>query len=240
MNARRTQIACFAWACQTTCGIGYASGITYFLEQVGFPDSKSFDFGMGLNALGWLGTVCSWFAMQRAGRRKLYIWGLSIMFLILLVVGFLGIPPNGIPAIGYTTAALLMVYVFTYDITVGPVCYCMVSELPSTRLRIKTAVLARNFYNITVIGYNWLNLPILNPIAWDLRGKGAFIWGVFCGLSLIYAYFYLPEPRGRTAADLDVLFEGKVKARDFSKMKVEPFRSANLKVNSGNLLLENS
>jgi len=40
------------------------------------------------------------------------------------------------------------IFTFLYDLTVGPVCYCLVAEVSSIRLRQKTIVLARNFYNI--------------------------------------------------------------------------------------------
>ena len=73
------------------------------------------------------------------------------MFSILAIVGFMGIPSHPPPAIGYVSGVLLMLFVFTYDLTVGPVCYCLVSEIPSTRLRIKSVVLARNFYNIASV-----------------------------------------------------------------------------------------
>jgi MFS transporter, SP family, general alpha glucoside:H+ symporter len=73
-----------------------------------------------------------------------------------------------------------------------------------------------------------LNPAILNPTAWDLKERGAFIWAAFAGLSLLWAYFRLPEPRGRTPAELDVLFERKVSARQFSTVEVDPFRSNHL------------
>jgi MFS transporter, SP family, general alpha glucoside:H+ symporter len=41
-----------------------------------------------------------------------------------------------------------MIYTFIYDFTVGPVCYSLVADIPSTRLKIKTVVLARNLYNV--------------------------------------------------------------------------------------------
>jgi SP family general alpha glucoside:H+ symporter-like MFS transporter len=123
-----------------------------------------------------------------------------------------------------------MLFVFTYDLTVGPVCYCLVAEIPSTRLRIKSVVLARNFYNIASIVANFLNPPILNPSAWNLRGKGGFIWCGFCLLSFTWTYFRLPEPKGLSAGEIDVLFEQKVSARNFSKVKADPFRSTNLKI----------
>jgi SP family general alpha glucoside:H+ symporter-like MFS transporter len=229
VDLRRTEIACCVWMIQVFCGIWYGGNVVYFLQQVGFSNDQSFDFGLGVNAIGWLGTVSSWFVMQRVGRRSLYVYGLAIMFTLLMIVGFLGIP-NGSAAISYTSAAFLLLFVFTYDITVGPVGYCLISEMPSTRLRIKTAVLARNSYNIASIIANFLNPPILNPTAWNLKGKGGFIWAALCGLSLLWTFFRLPEPRGRTPAELDVLFERKISARKFSKVRVNPFRSANFAV----------
>lgn len=43
-------------------------------------------------------------------------------------------------------------------------------------------------------------------------------------------YFRLPEPKGLTYAELDVLFENKVSARKFRKVDADPFRSDNFVV----------
>ncbi|KAF3391741.1 Maltose permease MAL31 [Penicillium rolfsii] len=230
VDRRRTEIVCCVWMCQVFCGIWYGGNIVYFLQQINFSNDQSFDFGLGVNAIGWCGTVCSWFVMQRVGRRKLFVTGLGIMFTVLMLVGFLGIPSHTTPGLSYSSAALLLVFVFTYDLTVGPVTYCLISEIPSTRLRIKSAVLARNCYNIASIIANFLNPPILNPTAWNLKGKGGFIWAPFCMICFIWSFFRLPEPKGRTASELDVLFEKKISARKFSKLEVTPFRSDNFEV----------
>lgn len=60
--------------------------------------------------------------------------------------------------------ALLIIFTFTYDISVGPVCYSLVAEIGSTRLRSKTVVLARNLYNLggVVVGSEsrlWSGVP---------------------------------------------------------------------------------
>jgi MFS transporter, SP family, general alpha glucoside:H+ symporter len=227
VDLRRTEVVCCVWIIQVFCGIWFGGSVVYFLQQVGFSSTQSFDFGLGVNAIGWLGTVASWLVMQHFGRRTLYVAGMAVMFLVLITVGFLGIP-SGNSGLSYASAALMLLFVFTYDLTVGPVCYCLISEMPSTRLRIKSAVLARNCYNIASIIANFLNPPILNPTAWNLKGKGGFIWAAFCGLSFIWSYFRLPEPRGRTPAELDILFEQKIDARKFSEVKVNPFRSTSL------------
>lgn len=44
-----------------------------------------------------------------------------------------------------------------------------------------------------------------------------------CFLCIIYTYFRLPEPRGRTFAELDVLFETRVSARKFATTDVDVF-----------------
>ncbi len=165
---------------QIGCGLLFGANIVYFLEQAGFDPAKAFDFGVGINGVGFVGTVLSWFIMPYVGRRTLYVGGLSVLLTILLIVGFLGIPSASDTGLGYASGALLVVWVFTYDISVGPVCYSLVAEIPSTRLRIKTVVLARNCYNIVTIGANFLNPAILSPTAWNLRGKGGFIWAGFC------------------------------------------------------------
>jgi SP family general alpha glucoside:H+ symporter-like MFS transporter len=230
VDRRRTEIVCCVWMCQVFCGIWYGGNIVYFLQQINFSSDQSFDFGLGVNAIGWCGTVCSWFVMQRVGRRKLFVTGLGIMFTVLMLVGFLGIPSQITPGLSYSSAALLLVFVFTYDLTVGPVTYCLISEIPSTRLRIKSAVLARNCYNIASIIANFLNPPILNPTAWNLKGKGGFIWAPFCMICFVWSFFRLPEPKGRTASELDILFEKNISARKFSKVEVTPFRSNNFEV----------
>jgi SP family general alpha glucoside:H+ symporter-like MFS transporter len=215
---------------QVFCGIWFGSNVVYFLEQAGFNPAKSFGFGVGENALGFVGTMCSWFVMRYVGRRTLFLLSLGIMFTILALVGFMGIPPNPPEALGWISGGLLLLFVFTYDLTVGPVCYCLVSEIPSARLRIKSVVLARNYYNVASIVANFLNPPILNSSAWNLRGKGGFIWCTFCFLSFVWTFFRLLEPKGLSAGEIDVLLERGVSARSFSKVKADLFRSTNLKI----------
>jgi hypothetical protein len=53
------------------------------------------------------------------------------------------------------------------------------------RLRARTVVLARNAYNTASIVADSVNPPILNPSAWNLKGKVGFIWVRFCFLSLV-------------------------------------------------------
>ena len=221
-NLRRTEIACVVWVAQVFCGIWFGGNVTYFLQQAGFDPERSFDFGIGLAGMAVAGTIGAWFIVPRVGRRTLYLAGLSGMLSILLAIGFLGIPAI-IEPIGWASGALMMVFVITYDLTVGPVAYCLVAEIPSTRLRIKTVVIARSTYNVASIVANFLNPPILNPTAWNLRGKGGFIWAGLCSSVLAWSYFRLPETKGLGLSEMDVLFEQGVSARRFRQVEVDAF-----------------
>jgi len=219
-DLRRTEIVCMVWGIQTLCGSGLMGYSTYFLEQAGVPTTKSFDFTMGQYALGMAGTMSSWFLMTRFGRRFLYIIGLVGLFILLMVIGFISLAKGNV---GIPTGAILLVYTFTYDITVGPVCYSLVAELSTTRLRAKSIVLARNFYNVIGIINNVITPRLINPQGDNWKGKAGFFWAGSCFLCIIYCYFRLPEPRGRTYAELDILFENRVPARLFHKTIVDPF-----------------
>ena len=197
VDLRRTEITCLSWVCQVTCGVWFGASITYFLEQTGFSADRAFDFGVGISALGWVSTVFAWWIMTRVGRRRLYLVGMGSMFIILVAVGFMGIPEPS-PAISYATAAFLCLFIVAFDLTIGPCVYTLVAEMPSTRLKIKTVVIGRNVYNIVSICANFLNPPILNPLGWNLRGKGGFVWCGFCFLSLVWGIFRLPETKGES------------------------------------------
>jgi MFS transporter, SP family, general alpha glucoside:H+ symporter len=225
VNLRRTEIACLTWICQTICGSSFMGNSTYFYEQAGLADSSAFDLTIAQFALGFIGTVLSWPLMARVGRRKIYVWGLFLLTVILFVTGCLGIPPKAASR-SWGIGSLLLVYTFTYDITVGPVCYSLFAELPSSRLRQRTIVLARNAYNIVGVAYtNNIGLYSLNPTAWNWGAKSAFFWAGNCALCFVWAYFRLPEPKDRSYAELDMLFDQGVSARKFATTYVNPYET---------------
>ena len=223
-NLRRTGITCAMFVMQVGSGIWFALHIVYFLEQAGVTPVEAFNFGLGTNALALCGVIASWYLMTQLGRRTLYVVGLASLFTILMVVGFMGIPAAS-SGIGHASGALLMLFILTFMLTVAPVCYCLSQEIPSTRLRVKTVALARNAHIVASIGANFLQPPILNPTAWNLRGRGAFIWAGLCFFSLVCAYFWLPESKGLAPAEIDSLFEQRVPARKFRKVQAQLFRS---------------
>lgn len=165
--------------------------------------------------------------MTYIGRRTLYVWGLLVLCILVFIVGFLSLAPNARNpdnmnvAVSWASGSMILVFTGIYNFTVGPVCYSLVAEIPSTRLRQKTVVLARNFYNVCGICLGVLIPYMLNENAWNMGGASGFVWGATGFLCFVWAYFRLPEPKGRTFAELDVLFERKISARKFKETDVD-------------------
>ncbi|KAL0472557.1 MFS maltose permease [Neurospora intermedia] len=221
IDLRRTEIVVGIWLVQTLGGQNLMGYFSYFLTQAGMDPSNSFSLSMGQYALGMVGTAGSWFLMSRVGRRRIHFSGLCAQFCLLVIVGCLSFGGN--KASVWAIGGVLIAFTFVYDFAVGPVTYCLISELSSTRLKAKTIVLARAAYNASNIFVNVMTNYQLSSTAWNWGARTAFFWAGSCLLSAIWVFFRLPEPKGRTFAELDILFEKKVTARKFRKTKVDPF-----------------
>ena len=166
--------------------------------------------------------------MAHFGRRTLYIAGLVVLFLLLIVIGGLGFSDSSGAA--WAVGSLLLVFTLLYNCTVGPVCYAIVAEISSTRLRQKTVVAARMTYNLCSLLNNSL-LPLqLNPLSWGWGAKDGLFWAGITLICIIWCVFRLPESKNRSYAELNLLFENKIAAWKFSSTKVDAFRSESFRV----------
>lgn len=94
--------------------------------------------------------MISWFLLGRFGRRTLYLTGMCLLCFYLLLIGILA-AASGTQGSKWGQVALCLIWLFTYSTTVGPICYTIISETSSMRLRAKSVCLSRNTYNIVQI-----------------------------------------------------------------------------------------
>lgn len=222
VNRRRTEIVCASWAIQSLCGSAFMGYSTVFYEAAGLPTSMAFNMSLVQYALGAVGTIASWFLMGWVGRRTLYLYGQLVMTAFLLIIGLTALVESADKEkASWAIGSMLLLFTLTYNITVGPVCYSLVAELSSTRLRNKTIVLARNLYNATSITTNIITPAMLSPTAWNWGAKAGFFWAGSCFLCSVWTYFRLPEPKDRTYGELEILFERGISARKFAKTVLE-------------------
>lgn len=233
INLRRTEIVTVTWIIQILCGGTFMGYSTVFFQAAGLGDDEAFDMSIGLFGAGAVGTLVSWGLMQKIGRRYIYLCGSVFMFVLLIIVGSCGLSPRDDKAAQRTIGALLIVFTFTYDLTVGPVCYSLVSELPSTRLKAKSMSIARMSYNVAMIVANIITNYQLTTKAqggWNWGAKSAFFWAGTNFVVTIWQYFRLPEPKGRSYLELDILFEHQIPARQFKHTPVDTTHAGTLDI----------
>ncbi|WWD19591.1 hypothetical protein CI109_104052 [Kwoniella shandongensis] len=225
IDLRRTEIVCAIWAIQNLSGNTFSNYSTYFFEQAGLGGTTAYDFAMGQYGINMVGVFGAWGLMAAGiGRRTLLLCGLCGLSTTLFVMGFVGLVPESHEhAAALATGTLMLVWAVFYQCSVGTVAYSLVGEISSRRLAIKTVALGRAAYNVVAIINNVLTPYMINPTAWNWGNYAGFFWGTSCLMCLIYAYFRVPEPAGRTYAELDVLFEKRVSARKFASTKVNVF-----------------
>lgn len=223
IDRRRTEIACMTFAAQPFCGSAIGGSPTFFLVQAGLSESISFSMAVGGLGIAAVGTIVSWWLLRPFGRRQLYLWGLGLLTLILFTVGFISVGAGDTSAGNFAQAAMMLVWLGTYYLTVGPVCYAIISEVSSTRLRNKSICLSRIAYYVAQIVCNVINPYMLNPTAGNWKGKTAFFWGGCTVVFFVWTFLRLPETKGKTFEELDLLFANKVNAREFGKCSVDAY-----------------
>ncbi|KAK1499406.1 general alpha-glucoside permease [Colletotrichum cuscutae] len=201
IDRRRTEICCVAFAGQVMSGSSFAYTPTYFFTTAGMKTANAFELSLGAKGMAFLGTVLSWWLITHWGRRAIYVTGIGA----LTVKAFLTCP---------------------LSLTIGPITYSVISEASSVRLRPLTVVLSRNAYQLVNIVSQVLQTYMMNPTEWNLRGKAGFFWAGTAGIIFIWSYFRLPECKGRTYEELDMLFARGIPAREFSKAHVDAYEEA--------------
>uniref|UniRef100_A0A1N6MC50 Putative sugar porter n=1 Tax=[Candida] hispaniensis TaxID=312227 RepID=A0A1N6MC50_9ASCO len=211
---RRTEIALMAWSIQCLSGGPLIGFTTYFFQLAGLSNSDAFNLSLGVTAIGFVGTVMSWFFLAKVGRRRMYLVSLTIMIALMLVIGLLDVVPRNSGTM-WATCTLVVLWVFMYDISVGPFAYIVVSETSSMRLRSKTVAISTTAYSLWSVVFQVAMPYMMNETEGYLRGKIGFIFGGLSIACLTWCWFRLPELKGRTYLEIDELFALELPAREF-------------------------
>ena len=222
-DLRRTEIACMAYGIQAGVGNPLQGYTTYFFQAAGLSTRASFKFNIGNNATSFVGTILAWPLLYYFGRRTVFGGGLLLMTILYFAIGFAGIPPITNQDANWARSSLLIVYLFIYCPSVGATVYAIVGEVGASRLRGKTVAIARNFYCIVSIISGVVVPYMLNPTEWNWSAKTGFFFGGVSIPCLIWVYYRLPEMKGRTYEEIDILFENLVPARRFRTEIVDAY-----------------
>lgn len=219
-DLRRTTIICLMYASQNFAGNLIANQATYFFEQAGISPNKSFQLNLINSCLQFVANALSWPLTAWFGRRTIYLWGTAINITMLFVLAICGTVTQN-SGTSYAQACLGVIISFVYAGAMGPISYTIIAETSAVRLRALSTGVGRAAYYVAEIPMIFLASQMLNQTGWNLAGKCGYVWGGTACVCWIMAYFFLPELKGRSYREIDILFHRKVPARKFKSTHID-------------------
>ncbi|CAO2655705.1 Nn.00g045080.m01.CDS01 [Neocucurbitaria sp. VM-36] len=216
----RTLIVCGVYAAQNLTGNLIANQAVYFFEQAGMSTNTAFALGLITSALQWIFVMLSWILTSYLGRRTIYVWGSLINVGFLIALGIAGsVGASNAASLAMASLGLIVSVLFTLG--PAPASWVIIGETSAIRLRPLTTGIGRASYYIVNIPCIFLSSYMLNPTEANLGGRCGYVWGATGFVCFVLAYFYLPEMKGRSYREIDILFTRKVPARQWSKTVVD-------------------
>ncbi|MFX1366314.1 MAG: sugar porter family MFS transporter [Promethearchaeota archaeon] len=184
-------------------------------EFAGFQSAAAAIFAtiiVGIVNVGF--TIIAIFLLDRVGRRKLLLLGLTGMSGMLIMLGFVFFLPSLLNQLGTLAAISLIAYVAFFAIGLGPVFWLLISEIYPLKVRGRamSVVTEANWGSNLIIALTFLTLIQL------LGRSGTFWFYAIVGImALIFTYIYVPETKGRTLEEIEEHWRGGKHPRELGK-----------------------
>ncbi|KAJ9497577.1 hypothetical protein H2202_007001 [Exophiala xenobiotica] len=189
-------------------------------QSFGLDYNMQLILGGVLNVTQLVGVSTSLYTMDKFGRRPLLLIGSVCMTIAHVVIAVLvGLYYNNWTdhqTQGWVAVAFLFFYMLAFGCTYGPVPWAMPAEIFPSSLRAKGVAWSTcsNWLNNFIIGL------ITPPLIQNTRGFGAYtFFAVFCALSFVWAWFCVPETKGRTLEDMDRVFGDRAAVADKARRR---------------------
>ncbi|KAL1889058.1 hypothetical protein Sste5346_009123 [Sporothrix stenoceras] len=214
----RTIGSALAVSTQMLCGsIVIFTYTTYFVQQAGI--GEPFLASLIVTIVLLVGLLISFFAVELVGRRTLLLGGGMSCTVCDLVIGTTGCFPKT-QRLNNVALAFVFIFVFGYAMSFAGVCWAMVSEVSSSRLKAKSAAFATLSYDLVLLVFT-VSVPYMlastGPGARNWGTKSLFCFAITAGLSTVGNYFLCPETKGRTQGEMDEIYDKGVPPRKSAK-----------------------
>lgn len=213
LNLKRTLTVMILAVSQQIVGLAIISTYsTYFFALAGLKDP--FLATVILSCCNLLAVIMWSLSVDYLGRRLIINCLMTFICVILFVVGGLYWTgaTTGNASAGTGLLVICCFWTFAFQ-AVGMSYYLYSAELPSALLRIKTGPFTFLTNSITGIATCYATPPMLLA----LSVKAGFVYGAFSVPTCIIMWLYIPETKGRSAAEIDELYERKIPAWRWSK-----------------------
>ncbi|WWC63091.1 uncharacterized protein I303_105690 [Kwoniella dejecticola CBS 10117] len=222
VNGWRTFLSCYELTAAAFVGQSFLSTyVVYFFEIAGSTDA--FANTCITSALGIVCTIFLIFGLDVVGRRRLITYGISLMWFSLLLIGCLSLVKNQNKAINGVLIFLACLWTICFNLANGAG-WPLVGEVSSSRLRAQTAGFAASVSVAFGIGLGYGTPYMISTASLNWGLKTCFFFAGISAPLVIGLWFVIPETTGRSAAELDEMFEAKIKPWRFRKYVTEAQR----------------
>jgi len=202
-----TGIAIQAWQQLTGINFIFYYG-TVFFQNSGI--SNPFLVQVATNIVNVFMTLPGMWGIERFGRRSLLIWGAAWMCMCEFLVAIIGVTiPTDNKAGQQGLVALICLYIAAFAATWGPIAWVVIGEIFPLNIRAKALSLsaASNWLWNFAISFATPYLVNSGKGNADLGVKVFFIWGSTCACCVVFSYFCVPETKGLSLEQIDLLYQ---------------------------------
>jgi sugar porter (SP) family MFS transporter len=193
-------IAVFLAVFQQVTGINTVIyyGSLIFKEQVGGQsDSAAIGANVAIGSVNFVMTIVALWTIDRLGRRPLMMLASSGMAASLLLLGFLF---RVEPAPAAMVLAVILLYVASFGVGLGPGVWVVVSELFPTRIRGRAMSIATVSLWLACILVTATFLSLVEAIG----STGAFwLYSATSVLNFLFIWRVMPETKGRSLEEIE-------------------------------------
>jgi sugar porter (SP) family MFS transporter len=202
-----TGILIQAWQQLTGINFIFYYGTTFFKAS---GIQNPFLISIATNVVNVGMTLPGVWGIERFGRRKLLLIGAAGMCICEFIVAIVGVSVTTSNLAGqHVLIAFVCIYIAFFAATWGPIAYVVISEIFPLQVRAQAMAMssASNWLWNFGIGYATPFLVNKAPGSAGLEVKEFFIWGSTCACCFLFAYFFVPETKGLSLEQIDLMYQ---------------------------------
>jgi sugar porter (SP) family MFS transporter len=196
-----------AWQQLTGINFIFYYGTTFF-KNSGITDPFLITIATNVVNVGM--TVPGILAVDRIGRRRLLLIGAAGMLVCEYLVAIIGVTISVSNTAGQKVLiAFVCIYIAFFAATWGPIAWVVTGEIFPLAVRAKAMSLSTASNWLWNFGIGYATPYLVNPGKGNanLGAKVFFIWGSTCVGCLVFIYFCIPETKGLSLEQIDIMYQ---------------------------------
>lgn len=172
------------------------------IQSAGIPTASGAILATaGIGLINVIMTIVAMWLIDHAGRRPLLLVGIAGMILSLAVIGFVFRMQGG--ALSWLAVAILMVYIGSFAISLGPIFWLLIGEIYPLQVR--------GVAEGSAAGINWasnfvVSLTFLTLVELIGRSRTFWLYTLLAIAAWFFSYYLVPETKGRTLEQIEHSF----------------------------------